>query len=294
MKPNTILSTLLFLLWGFYGLAQVPTSNLYLIDYLRSPNGSYKFDHPSFLTYDNKNSYNNQPYFLGEELYYTGIRDGEQTDIFKCNVGKRTRTQMTNTPESEYSPKVTPDGEHFSVVRVTADSLKKQQLWRYKFDGKETPELLTKDLTNVGYYEWIKEHLIVFFLVGEPHRLELHNLKTDNVKILKRDIGRCFVATSNNTLIFVDKRDEKTWTIKEINLGTLLIRSIIDTPEGVEDFVVAPTGEILMGKGASLFKYMPKKDYDWIEIGDFSQYGISNIKRLAIDGDQIAICDVEK
>ena len=129
MKPITLFYTLLLLLIALHSLAQVPTSNLYLIDYLRAPSGIYKFSHPSFLTYDNQNSYNNQPYFEGEELYYTAIRDGEQTDIFKCNVATRSRTQMTNTRESEYSPKMMPDGEHFSVVRVTADSTAAQQLW---------------------------------------------------------------------------------------------------------------------------------------------------------------------
>ena len=92
--------------------------------------------------------------------------------------------------------------------------------------------------------------------------------------------------------MFVDKRDEDVWAVKEINLGNLYIRTIADALKGVEDFVITPNGEIMMGRGSSLYKFMPKKDYDWVEIADFSQFGISNIKRLAIDGDRIAICDV--
>ena len=207
-------------------------------------------------------------------------------------MSKRLRTQMTDTQESEYSPKLTPDGKHFSVVRVTADTFKHQQLWRYNFSGKEYPELLTKEMTNIGYYEWLKEDLIVFFIVDTPNRLELHNLKSGTKKILRRNIGRCLIATSNNSLMFVDKRDEDVWAVKEINLGNLYIRTIADALKGVEDFVITPNGEIMMGRGSSLYKFMPKKDYDWVEIADFSQFGISNIKRLAIDGDRIAICDV--
>ena len=274
--------------------AQVPISNLYLIDYIRTPTGIYQFDHPSFLTHDNKTSYNNQPFFIGEELYFTATRNDEQTDIFKCDVGKRLRTQMTDTPESEYSPKATPDGNHFSVVRVSADSLKKQQLWLYSFEGNKRPKLLMENTTNIGYYEWIKNHILACFIVDTPNRLELHNLKSGTRKILKRNVGRCFIATSNNTLLFVDKRNKDAWAIKELNLGNLFIRTIVDTLEGAEDFVLTPHGEILMGKGSSLYKYMQKKDYDWVEIANFSQFGITNITRLAMDGDRIAICDVAK
>ena len=47
-------------------------------------------------------------------------------------VGSTTR--VTNTPESEYSPTVTPDGAHISVIRVEADGT--QRLWRFTIDGR--------------------------------------------------------------------------------------------------------------------------------------------------------------
>ena len=45
------------------------------------------------------------------------------------------RRRVTNTPESEYSPTVTPDGAHISVIRVEADGT--QRLWRFTLDGRD-------------------------------------------------------------------------------------------------------------------------------------------------------------
>jgi hypothetical protein len=42
---------------------------------------------------------------------------------------------------------------------------------------------------------------------------------------------------------------------------------------------------ILAGRGTKLLKFDPKKDNDWIEIGDFRDYNITQISRLAISDD---------
>ena len=61
--------------------------------------------------------YDNQPFFSpdGKSVYYTSNR-GAQTDIYRFDLGPGTSTQITRTPENEYSPTIMPDGKQFVVV----------------------------------------------------------------------------------------------------------------------------------------------------------------------------------
>src|SRR3989442_341427 len=54
--------------------------------------------------------YNNQPFFMpdGRSLLYTSIRN-KQADIYRYDLNTGATTQVTNTPESEYSPTLMPD-----------------------------------------------------------------------------------------------------------------------------------------------------------------------------------------
>ena len=78
--------------------------------------------------------YNNQPSFLpdGRSIFYTSIRD-KQADIYRYDIRSGATSQITNTPESEYSPMLMPDGKNISVVRVEADGT--QRLWKFPLNG---------------------------------------------------------------------------------------------------------------------------------------------------------------
>src|SRR5258707_11489719 len=97
--------------------------------------------------------YDNQPSFApdGRSVLFTSLRGGAQTDIYRYDIAAGRVARVTNTPESEYSPTVTPDGAHISVIRVEADGT--QRLWRFTMDGTE-PELVLADVKPVGYHAW--------------------------------------------------------------------------------------------------------------------------------------------
>src|SRR5256885_6703718 len=70
------------------------------------------------LNITNSPGYDNQPSFTpdGRSILFTSIRDGgTQTDIYRYVVATGTTSRVTHTPESEYSPTVTPDGGHISA-----------------------------------------------------------------------------------------------------------------------------------------------------------------------------------
>lgn len=74
--------------------------------------------------------YDNRPAFTpdGTGLLFTSTRGGgTQTDISRYDIMSGETMRVTSTPESEYSPTVTPDEAHVSVIRVEADGT--PRLW---------------------------------------------------------------------------------------------------------------------------------------------------------------------
>src|SRR5688572_4596824 len=58
-----------------------------------------------------RKGYDNQPHFLpdSKNLFFTSIGEDEQADIFLYDIRSATAKKITNTPESEYSPTLTPE-----------------------------------------------------------------------------------------------------------------------------------------------------------------------------------------
>ena len=96
-------------------------------------------------------------------------------------------SQVTRTPESEYSPTVTPDGAHISVIRVEADGT--QRLWRFTLDGG-APELVLAGVKPVGYHAWADDHTLVLFVLGSPATLQLADTSAGDAEILVTGINR--------------------------------------------------------------------------------------------------------
>ncbi|HHJ50412.1 MAG TPA: hypothetical protein ENJ88_05835, partial [Phaeodactylibacter sp.] len=110
---------------------ELPHTQLYLFQ-LDYDNGKPFITKPVYLTAFNAGGYNNQPYFVSEnELYFTAQLAGEepaQTDIWSMDLAEGTLTRITQTVESEYSPRLMPGSFYFTAVRVEADAEATQRL----------------------------------------------------------------------------------------------------------------------------------------------------------------------
>ena len=121
----------------------------------------------------NNPGYDNQPAFTpdGGAVLFTSVRGDRKpdpansasigSDIYRYDIGAKQVAQVTNTPESEYSPTVTPDGQHISVIRVEADGT--QRLWRFTIDG-QSPALVLTDVKPVGYHAWADANTLGLFV----------------------------------------------------------------------------------------------------------------------------------
>ncbi len=235
-----------------------------------------------------RRGYDNQPHFTadGRSFYYASIRDGKQSDIYLYDLEADSHTQITDTPQSEYSPTVTPDGIALTTVRVGLDG--DQQLWRLGLDGS-VRQSLTPSLTNVGYHAWLNEQAIAMFLVGEPHTLSLLRTDLGNVRELASDIGRSLQTVPNRTWAgFVHNRDGTEWvSVLQYPSGlTMLLTPVL---EGSEDFVFGHDGGLYMARGKSVYVW-GRQPEQWSMVAEYNSLP-GPISRMAMNpqGDTLAL-----
>jgi Tol biopolymer transport system component len=124
--------------------AQMPDTDIWLFD-LEQKGDSFILSKGMNIT--DRPGYDNQPSFSpdGKFIYYTSYRDG-QADIYRYELASNIVKPFCQTPESEYSPTVTPDGKFVSVVRVEKDSA--QRLWKFPVAGGP-PLLVFKNIDSI-------------------------------------------------------------------------------------------------------------------------------------------------
>ena len=267
--------------------ATPPTSDIYLTFLTRD----FKLGAPAKFT--THVGYNNQPSFLSDDhsILYTSIRNG-QADIYQYDPAFGGTTQITNTPESEYSPTLMPDGKNISVVRVEADGT--QRLWKFPLTGGGAPSLILENIKPVGYHWWLDKNTLALFILGgtgKPATLQIADVRTGKAEVVSENPGRILrLVPHQNKLSFVHKVSDQEWLIKTFDLKTKQTSTLIKTLPGSEDYAWTPNGALLTAKDAKIFKWNPLSDKDWVEIGDFSKAGLKTLTRIAVSpkGDRIA------
>jgi hypothetical protein len=261
-------------------------SDIFIID-LKHNQGKIKLGDPVRIT--SWAGYNNQPSFLpdGQGILYTSIRD-KQADIYRYDIRADSTTQITNTPESEYSPTLMPDSKSISVVRVEGDGT--QRLWKFPLAGG-SPALILENIKPVGYHLWVDDYTLALFVLGKPNTLQLVDLRSGKAEMIADNPGRILRRVPHeNKFSFVQKVSDQEWLIKTYDLKTRSIAIFIKTFPGVEDYAWTPAGVLLMANGSKVFARR-KSDFAWVELADFSNAGLKNITRIAVSpkGDRIAI-----
>lgn len=249
--------------------------------------------------------YDNQPVFSPDNrfVYYVSMRESAQTDVYRYNIKDSSITQVTNTPESEYTPSIMPtDGKSIVVVRVEPDST--QRLWRFDANGSN-PTLLLDSVKRVGYYGWLGSSALGLFILGQErgqaYSLHLSRFDADNPHgsglpkpdSIESKIGRCIrrvpsiLSGSQNAASFVHKMNDSLWMIKRVNVSNRIVSQICPALEGAEDYAWTRNGTLIMGRGLQLFIRNARKDNSWKKIADFT--GVLSqgyIKRLALSPDE--------
>ena len=217
-------------------------------------------------------------------------------DVYRYDTRTRTIDRLTETPEGEYSPTLTPDGRHISVVRVEAD--KTQRLWRFTLDGHD-PELVLADVKPVGYHAWVDDHTVALYVLGQPATLQLADTRTSKAEIVVRSIGRSLQRIpGRSTLSFVEREapadagGAPTLWIRELDPKTKQVTPLVRAVAGATeaDCAWTPDGMLLMAEGGALYGWR-RGDATWSRVADLDALGLHGVTRLAVSpkGDWIAL-----
>ncbi len=297
-QPMIIKMKVIFLFIGLYFFTSVnklsaqdlPKCNLYLFTFTEKENG-YNLRYPKFLTAFNKNGYNNQPSFSSDfDLYLSSnYGDNGSTEVVQLNLFENKLTRITSTTQSEYSPTQV-NKNYFSTVRVENDG-KTQSLILYPKSMATSAKRFLPQVDNVGYHTWINDSEVALFLVDESqgHVLAIADVLEGNVNQIISNIGRTLKYDGGHKLYFVHKSIDK-WYIKELNIETKKVRTIVETIQGVEDFELLNNGNFVCGKGSKLY-FFNRNNTGWSQMSDLADYGIGSISRIAVRKNKLVLVD---
>jgi hypothetical protein len=276
-----------------------PATEVFLAD-LSNAGGKWTVGKP--VNISNSPGYDNQPFFTpdGSALLFTSARGSvespcgkPQTDIYRYDLTTRAVTQVTETPECEYSPTVTPGGR-ISVIRVEADGT--QRLWQFTVEGKN-PSLVLTDVKPVGYHAWLDETTLALFVLGQPATLQVADTKTGKAEIVARNIGQSILRMPKGGVSFVQQAGEgaaRTLSISRVTLenGKPVTTVLTTAVPGASQAHLAwsPDSTLFMAHAGSLHAWRTGAS-TWEPVADLAALGLRSVTRLAISsrGDRIAI-----
>jgi hypothetical protein len=259
-------------------------------------NTSGRFDVGSPVNISRNDGYDNQPFFTpdGSAVLFTSVRGGTQSDIYRYDIAAGTVAQVTSTPESEYSPTVTPAGD-LSVIRVELDKDRSQRLWQFPADGRD-PRLVLDAIKPVGYHAWADDHTLALFVLGQPPTLQVVDTRTGTVRIVASDIARSLqVIPGGHTISFVQRdrsADTMRLLIEELNPATgettLLTPAVAGGDEA--DLAWTPDGTLLMVRDDVLYSWR-RGAAAWKSVAALDRLGLKGVSRIAVSpkGNWIAL-----
>jgi hypothetical protein len=274
-----------------------PDTEIYLAP-MKISNGAIEIG--SVVDITNNPGYDNQPFFTpdGKGLLFTSVRGGgTQTDIYRYDIAAQRISQVTATPESEYSPTITPAGG-LSVIRVELDADKTQRLWQFTADGRD-PRVVLEHVKPVGYHAWADSQTLALYVLGQPATLQLADTRTGAAVVLASDIGRSIQRIpgdkGSSGISFVQR--ERTGgtvnlIIKALDPSTRAISVLTPAVAGSTeaDCAWTPDGTLLMAKGGTLYGWRQGQS-GWKEIISLERLSLSGVTRLAVSpkGDYLAL-----
>ncbi|MBA3640369.1 MAG: PD40 domain-containing protein [Acidobacteria bacterium] len=288
---------------ALFSMPQAPPPTEVYLAGLSMQDGRVAMARPENIS--NSPGYDNQPFFTpdGAALLFTSARGAvmsacgsPQTDIYRYDLATRAVTQVTDTPECEYSPTVTPDGG-ISVIRVEGDGT--QRLWRFSADGKN-PALVLADVKPVGYHAWLDKKTLALFVLGQPATLQIARTGAGQGEILATNIGQSIVRMPGGGASFVQQDGtgaERTLTVTQVTLenGTPVTKRLTTVVPGATQAHLAwlPDGTLLMAHDGWLHAWRSGAS-NWDRITDLGGLGLRNVTRLAVSpkGERIAVVAV--
>jgi hypothetical protein len=273
----------------FTGLcrAQMPETDIWLYEIKKTPTGIILH---KGMNITNRPGYDNQPYFSpdGKLLYFVSVKEDKQADVYSYSIGNKKTLQLTRTPESEYSPTVTPDKKSLACVVVLSDSsqiilalnIKNGYASTYPDHKTKFEDQQISAFDSVGYFSFLNADTVLYYKLSDPHSLRARSISKGNDVLIAENITRAFRPAAKNKFFYVVKEEK----VNKVRLYDILLKkseeyAIAKTEN--EDFIWDKGLGLIKSDGSKLLRYNADLK-TWVELGDFSAAGISKITRFAL------------
>ena len=278
---------LLGLLLGGVVFAQAPSTDVLLIPLPEASEDvtSVAAEDVTYLT-DN-DLYDNQPSFTPDSsaVLYVSMDEAGATDIFRYDLASGESVRLTETPESEFSPTVTPDEQHIDAVRIEADGVT-QRLWQFDLEG-DNAEPNPEDVYGVGYYAFANPDTLMLITVAETESglpLSLQQVDASGeVTTVAEDVGVGVVSTpGEDTVSFVKRLEDGTSVIQRYDAASGETSDLAPTLPEVDAHTWLPDGTLIAAQDDTIYRW---QESDWQPYLEFEAAGVTRIGRLAVSPD---------
>ena len=267
-----------------------PSPDIFLVR-LRSAGGAIS-EPPVNVTH--RAGYDNQPSFTadGRAMLFTSTHADGQADTYRLDMATRAITQLTHTPESEYSPTPMPNSTGFSVVRVEHDSA--QRLWAFNAEGG-APVLLLPGIAPVGYHLWLDGHTLALFVLGNPNTLQIADTQTGDARTIAHNIGQSLQRVPGGSRFSFLLRADSVWYLETADPAAPdgALQRVAAMPRRAGYVVWESPTTVLTAAGTTVYRLDVSAGAAaaWTPIADFKEDGLRNISRLALspDGQWLAV-----
>jgi WD40-like Beta Propeller Repeat len=268
------------------------------------------------INISNNPGYDNQPSFSpdGEQIFFASTRGTTEpardpaarqraslpsTDIYRYEIASRRMVRITQTPESEFSPTVMPDGTHLSMIRVEADGAQHLCSVEPATVPKRETSVVLPNVKPVGYHAWIDARRVAVYVLGEsgqPSTLQIATLQDGRTQTIASNIGRSLQRMPSGSISFVQRETTADGGLKavlsELDTRSMEIRSLVKPAAGITDPYVTwmPDGTALMAAGFTIYRWRAG-DAGWSVVAHLDGFGLRDVTRLAASsrGDRLAL-----
>jgi dipeptidyl aminopeptidase/acylaminoacyl peptidase len=205
-------------------------------------------DSSTWINISNSPGYDNEPAFVLDSgaVLFTSSRDGRQTDIYRYDILAQRLTQLTETPESESWPAITPDGNHLSVVRVEEDGTRR--LWWFDPDGTR-PKVVLPAVKPVSHYAWIDARRVAVLVpptgVDSATTFLIADSVTGSTDVIAKGVGRPFLLRPKTQTITYMQTSAPS-TVKEYDPSMSSTRVLFPPYQDTLDAVWTADGRWLL------------------------------------------------
>jgi hypothetical protein len=280
---------LLFLLTHCLSTQAQTNTDIYLLDLSMSA-GRLTLSNPKNIM--NKAGYDNQPFFHPSQpiLYYVSMMADKQTEVWSYNLKTEAHTQLTHTPDSEFSPTVIPGTTHLSCI-VQRAATGDQDLVKYDLTkpANSTLILASQQTGKIGYQAWMSANELITFILGTPATLHYMNLAQGKDTLLVADIGRSLHRIpKQQAFSFVQKQGDK-WLIRSYSPALNRLTDIAESQPGSTHYTAwTSDGVLLESRNNEIWRYNTRSK-QWQPVQLPKGLPSKPISRLAVQGNKVAI-----